>query len=257
MGGYEMIHNTGLGAGNNGGWQDNIVPGGPHMLFVEDNTFTNNDSVFILSAHEGFYGARTVWRHNTHVGGIQVEVHGNGAVGARWLEVYQNTFNCNGASTACGDTVEMRAGSGVTWGNSLVGDWSHANGGGSIVLWEEGSASWPNAWQVGSAINGYTAGHSTCPGPLNTAPVYVWGNAGSVSTPASQMQPPFVQAGTIALNRDYFVSSSQPASMQWMEASGDTCSTTYSYVPYTYPHPLQGTTSSGPAPPSGLAASVQ
>jgi hypothetical protein len=37
----EMIHNTGMGASDASGWTDDIVPGSPDAVYVEDNTFAN------------------------------------------------------------------------------------------------------------------------------------------------------------------------------------------------------------------------
>lgn len=232
----ELIHNFGMGFGSNAGWTDTVVPGGSCMLFVEDNSFSfvcsgNPCNYFGSSAMQSYYGARSVFRHNT-LSMMQVDFHGTQTnVGARWGEVYENQFNTvtNGNQS---DYVVYRAGSGVVFNNNHTGPNS---GGGNIHLYEEDAGTWPRAYQVGSGINGQTDGHSTCAsGTRNQAALYLWNNTGSMNVNTDG--PP------VNLNRDFFTSGSQPASMFWEEASGDTCSTTYVYVPYTYPHPLQGTT---------------
>jgi hypothetical protein len=235
----EFIHNFGLGSGDTSGWVDSVIPGGPAMVFVEDNTFTNNDSTYLCSGVQSYYGARTVVRHNSFVF-CQVDQHGTpGMVGARWWEIYENTFNANGRAQCC--YMAIRAGSGVIFNNHKTGT-NKANG--SIDLFEEDSGTWPLAFQIGSGMNGQTDGHSTCSG-VNSSPAYVWGNDSTI--------PVTSQSGPVQVNRDYFLSAPQPSSMRAQQASGDSCSTTYNYVPYTYPHPLvSGATGTALQPPTNL-----
>jgi hypothetical protein len=252
-GASEDIHNLGMGAGNNAGWIDNIVPGGSQMVFVEDNTFDNFNTTYINSGIESYYGARTVLRHNTFIF-TQVDQHGTaGMVGTRWWEVYDNVFNIPSGQSQCCVAV-FRGGTGVFWGNTRTGSGSLNSN--PVDLYYETSTTWPGAWQVGSGINGDTDGHNSCSGPLNSAPAYIWGNDASFTPSNSGGQTCTGGGGgqCVQAGRDYIVSSSQPTSMSWQEASGDTCSTAYSYTPYTYPHPLQGT---APAPPTGLSAQIQ
>jgi len=245
----ECIHVLGANSGDNTGWQNDVTPGGPNMVFVEDNTFNNTQtSGALCSLIESYYGAQTVIRYNTS-NFCQIDQHGTaGYVGARWWEAYDNTFIPTGAQCCF---ITMRGGSGVIFNNHLSGSNPAGTPSNMIDLYYEplGSFDWPGAWQVGSGINGFTEGHTACSGS-NSAPAYIWGND-STMTIGSQT------SSYVALNRDYFVSSSKPSSMNWMERSGDTCSTTYAYTPYTYPHPLQGTQSTQVAPPSGLTATVQ
>jgi hypothetical protein len=243
-GASEMIHNLGMGPGSNAGWVDNVTPGGPNMVFVEDNTLTCLDTTFICSGIQSYYGARSVLRHNEFIFS-QIDQHGTaGNIGARWWEAYQNDFNTpNNENQCC--LITMRAGTGVIWGNTTSGTNSHGGGEG-IDLYEEDIGTWPLAYQIGSGINGETNQHNNC-GATNSSPAYIWGNAPSIAISTSG------DTGVVNLNRDYFVSATRPVTMQRQEISGDTCSTSYSYVPYTYPHPLQGT-ANAPSPPSGLTA---
>lgn len=230
----ELIHNLGTNdVFDGGGWSDNIYPGGSQMVFIEDNTFQNpsgNPCVSVYSAIQGYYGARTVARHNTiHMGLIDQHGFAPGSPknGARWYELYQNTFTADGCNQYA--FFDIRAGSGVIWGNVVT---NQGTGTRSFLLRESGSGAWPNAWQVGSGINGNTGGHSTCAsGTLNSSPLYLW-----ATDPAMVITP----SGTVQQNRDFFVSTSQPSTLSRQEQTGDTCSTVYDYVPYTYPHPLQG-----------------
>ena len=256
----EMIHNLGVGAGNNAGWQDSVTPGSFNMLYLEGNTFTfaatGNPAYFWgTAAIQSYYGARTVVRYNT-MNMVHVDQHGTaGAVGARWWEIYDNTFNTNVADASQGDYLHLRGGSGIVYNNHHVGT-NLVTGG--INLEEEDTGTWPLAYQVGSGINGNTNGHSTCAGPVNSNPAYFWGNDADM--------PVGVDEGGIQLNRDYFVSPSQPGSLLRQEVSGDTCSTTYAYTAFTYPYPLDANglpspngsgSSSAPSPPTNLAATVQ
>ena len=244
----EEIHILGANPGDETGWTTSVTPGGPNMVFVEDNTFINNgsSSQAICSGVESYYGARTVIRHNT-TQFCQVDQHGTaGYVGARWWEIYDNVFNTpSGWEQCC--YMDLRGGSGVVWGNSLSGSNAVT---GTIDLRYEESGTWPQAWQPGSGFNGDTTPHNSC-GSVNSAPAYLWGNDAA-------MQIYSESPSLVVQNRDYFVSSAQPASMNWEESSSDTCSTTHNYTPYTYPHPLQsGGGQTNVAPPSNLTATVQ
>lgn len=250
----EAIHNEGATCCSEVGWTNNVTPGGPNMVFIEDNTFnqTGGNGGNVISALESFYGAQTVFRHNTLNYSAQVDQHGTASyVGARWWEIYDNQFNSKGYNQCCFITV--RGGTGVIWGNQTDGTSTSSSGSTFINLYNENgsTSSWPNEWQIGSGMNGYTNGHNSCPGPLNSAPAYVWGNAEFLEVGSGGGA-----SGTVLLGRDYFSSASQPATMNWWEQSTDSCSTTYSYTPYTYPHPLQGQGTTVAAP-SGLAAVVQ
>jgi hypothetical protein len=230
----EMIHNLGMGPSDASGWTDNVVPGSANMLFIEDNTFTfpasGNPAYFWgSSAVQSYYGARTVVRHNT-MNMVQVDQHGTaGAIGARWWEIYENTFNTTVANANQCCFIVLRAGSGVVFNNHHVGA-NQSNAG--VQLYEEDSG-YPALYQIGRGIN------------ENLSPAYVWGNDSGMPVGSASSN---VTQGT-----DFFVSTSQPTSMVRRQLSTDTSSTTYSYVPYTYPHPLQG----GIAPPTGLKATVQ
>jgi hypothetical protein len=240
----EMIHNTGLGASSAAGWSDSVTPGGPNMLFIEDNTFTFNATgnpayFFGTSAIQSYYGARTVFRHNT-LNNCQVDQHGTaGMIGARWWEIYDNTFTvaANGNQS---NYMALRDGSGVVFDNHVTNPSSNGASG-TIELTEDAtSGSYPLNYQVGLGVN------------EAKSPAYLWGNDSSMTVGSGSS---FVQAG-----RDYFVSSSKPSSLSRNQLTSDSSSTTYSYTPYTYPHPLQnGTTASGnnPDPPSNLEAAVQ
>jgi hypothetical protein len=237
----EMIHNMGAGPSDGSGWTDDVVPGSPNMLFIEDNTFTYNATgspayFWGTSALQSYYGARTVFRHNT-CNMCQVDQHGTaGMIGARWWEIYENTFNVvtNGNQS---DYIAIRAGSGVIFNNHVTG--AANQGAGTIELYEEDSG-YPALYQVGRGIN------------QNYSPAYIWGNDASMHVTSG--------SSNVVQGRDFMTSSSQPSGMKRWELGSDSSSTTYSYTPYTYPHPLQNqsdTTPTAPSAPTSLTTKVQ
>jgi hypothetical protein len=197
----EMIHNNGLGPDNASGWSDDVVPGSPNAVYVEDNTFTNTAQGFWgNSAIQAYYGARTVFRHNS-LTMSQVDQHGTpGMIGARWWEIYENTFHVTytpNFNQCC--YMQIRAGSGVIFGNHQVGV-QDSGVLGTIDLFEEDSG-YPALYQIGRGKN------------QSLDPAYVWDN--DATMPVTSHTPSMV-----AVNRDYYLSA-KPG-----------------YTPYIYPHPL-------------------
>jgi hypothetical protein len=184
----EVIHNEAYGASSTAGWTNEVIPGSADALYIEDNTFTNitsgNPAYFWGgSAVQGYYGSRTVIRYNT-MNMAQIDMHGTaGMTGARWWEIYENTFNVvqNGNQDKY---IGIRAGSGVIFNNHKSG---FANqGAGGIQLIEEDSG-YPALYQIGRGKN------------QMLDPAYVWGNdpAMNVGSGSSNVQ----------VNRDYFLSA--------------------------------------------------
>jgi len=199
-GASEMIHN--YGTWDDSGWKDEVTPGGPNMVFIEDNTFNNTGAsgspayFWGTSAVQSYYGARTVFRHNT-LNMAQVDQHGTaGMVGARWWEIYENTFNVvqNGNQS---NYMAIRAGSGVIFNNHKTG--AQNQGAGAIELIEE-DPGYPALYQIGRGRN------------QSLEPAYIWGNDASMRVVSNS---PNVQKG-----RD-FHESEKPH-----------------YKPYRYPHPM-------------------
>jgi len=223
----EMLQIKGIGS-----WTDTITPGGQNFVYIEDSTFTNNGSSNANSAIQAYYGARYVARYNT-LNQSQFDMHGtSGQEGARYAEIYENTLNNPSGAKATDKFADLRAGSGLVYDN-------HCGTGvcQDIYFREEDSGTWPRAWQPGSGYNGHTNGHSTCAvsrgtlsNPSNTAPFYTWNNEPDVSTHPAD-------TGVVVEGRDWIDFASEPASIYQMNASGDTCSTSFSYVPLAYPHP--------------------
>jgi hypothetical protein len=104
-------------------------------------------------------------------------------IGARWWEIYENTFSTDvpNASQCC--FITLRAGSGVVFNNSHVG--ANLNGN-SIDLYEEDSG-YPADYQVGRGKD------------QALDPAYLWDN------------DPFFAIGSqtpamVQVNRDYYLS---------------------------------------------------
>jgi hypothetical protein len=264
----EYIHVTGYGAGSTAGWQNADAPGSNAQLYIEDNVMTQASGQPNCSWIQSYYGARTVIRNNTFTFSC-IDQHGTaGNVGARWWEFYRNTFirqptdNMHwGASN--------RAGSGVIWGN--IGD----TDGTGIGLCEEDSG-YPALYQIGRGQN------------QTLYPAYVWGNTNfSVEVNACDAPevPGMVQfnrdvysstsggctaggacAGGVGTGTVLPTTCTTGAGFWKTDAGGNwdtrnaaaqdgalykcTSANTWTlfYTPYTYPHPLQGTTT--PAPDS-------
>lgn len=183
----EMIHNYGMGASDTTGWLDDVIPGSAAMLYIEDNTFTYNATgnpayFWGTSAVQSYYGARTVFRHNV-CNMSQVDQHGTaGMIGARWWELYDNTFNvvANGNQS---NYMQIRAGSGVIFNNHKTG--ASNQGAGLIELLEEDSG-YPALYQIGRGKNQVLD------------PAYVWGNDSSMSVTSG--------SSNVQINRDFYLS---------------------------------------------------
>ena len=233
----EFIHNFARGSSNgNQGWTDDVLPGSAALVYIEDNDLTCTSNTTVCSMVQGYYGSRTVVRHNQMHGAVLIDMHGTcGNVYARWWEVYENTWTVSPGTNQYA-YIGMRGGSGVIWNNHIVSPGNNSGGAGIKFIEDCTSGSYPITDQIGRGIN------------QAYSPVYAWNNDPSMI---------YANQGTFVHNNDVFTSSSQPATMIRCELAADggspgtdSCPTTYSYVPYTYPHPLQG---SGPPPPSGLA----
>ncbi|MGZ3768719.1 MAG: hypothetical protein ACXVCP_04740 [Bdellovibrio sp.] len=198
----EMIHNYGMGALDDSGWSDDVIPGSPNAIYVESNSFTNNGvsgnpSYFWgNSAIQSYYGARTVFRYNS-LSMSEVDQHGTpGMIGARWWEIYENTFNVvlNGNQS---QYMQIRAGSGVIFNNHKTG---YDNQGAGMIELVEEDAGYPALYQIGRGKN------------QALDPAYVWGNEASMNVGSG--------SSNVQLNRDFY-ESVKP-----------------NYTPFSFPYPL-------------------
>ncbi len=83
------------GSYGDGSWAAPTNFGSSEFLFVEDNTITNTDTVYLVAATDAFAGARYVVRHNAifncYFGNHGTESTGR-TRGCRAMEIYGNTF---------------------------------------------------------------------------------------------------------------------------------------------------------------------
>ena len=169
----EMIQIKGASPDSAIGWTDDISPGSPDAIYIEDNTFTNNGMYYdsrcpcwrwgANSALQSYYGARTVVRYNTF-NDSQIDQHGtSGYIGARWWEIYENTLHITNDRTDQDKYMDIRAGSGVIFNNRKTGYFNTRGGTPPIVLREE-DPGYPALYQVGRGKN------------QALDPAYMWGN---------------------------------------------------------------------------------
>ena len=120
------IFDTGYGDAS---WAQPAVFGSAGAVYIEDNTIFAADNFSAIDISEG---GRAVIRHNTLTGAF-CNTHGTETSqryrSARYIEVYNNTFNWGGGQpynnfyTGC----DLRGGSAVVFSNSLTGFWSVAS----------------------------------------------------------------------------------------------------------------------------------
>lgn len=215
----EIIHNIAYGPVSSNGWMDVVSPGTSNQVYIEDCTFTNNDPNFSSypyflsnSGIQGYYGCRTVLRHCIFYCS-QIDMHG-GPLGARWWEIYSNTWAYSSyfSSGSQSDSMDLRAGSGVVWSNLAPGSVA-ASVAATLIL---ATSTVGDSTAFGPPGRGILSGATPTVVPANEwnndANLPVGGNAGGVSS---------------VLNTDYYNTNLVP------------------YTPYVYPHPLQGQESGG------------
>ncbi|MGC1361822.1 MAG: hypothetical protein WA826_11650, partial [Silvibacterium sp.] len=264
----EVIHILGLGSGGDN-WTDDLIPGSPHMIYIETNTFQNNAGA-LSSAEEAYYGAEFVFRYDT-LYLEQNDIHGGD--GGRWGEIYQNTYHING-SFAPSNLMQFRGGSGLYYDNHSSGTVCCSDPNPSVSIGPDCpssdicSGSWPVAKQIGRGMNATTY-----------SPLYAWGNDSAIQANigASGGQS-LVLVGTATTDSthcsghpgnvcDAVVTSSMPT-LQRCESAADVaagCPVSFSYTAFTYPYPLTadglpnpgGTTSGGPSAPVNLQGTMQ
>ncbi len=117
--------NRGAGQFGNEVWAQPDNFGTSKFLFVENNVFQNGTFVY-----DDAFGGTLVFRFNTVGQTSRVQTHGTGSGpsrGGRAAEIYGNTFyfsanpngNINGSTFFA--LVDLEAGTGLVWGNTVVG----------------------------------------------------------------------------------------------------------------------------------------
>jgi hypothetical protein len=258
--GIYIFHNVWNVPGSDFGdasWADITDLGTNRAIFVEDNTFTNNQSVwFHQYANDSWSGGRVVYRYNTYINTTWAN-HGTES-GGRWrsqrqFEVYNNTFSFDTRGNGFASLIGSRGGVGVVYNNTAtitnglietVTDLQYYRAAAPFDPWGQCNAS--SAWDQKSNATGYMcldqpgAGKGDLLSNFNATPVgwphqasdptYAWNNKvnGTLSNMVSNA-PSVVVEG-----RDFF-NTVKPG-----------------YTPYVYPHPLVTPTMS-PSAPQNLA----
>jgi hypothetical protein len=107
-------------------WAVPLNLGGPNAVYVEDNTFTTTTPAQSQVAIDANYGGRFVFRYNTVSNGLFLTAHSSqegGNRGAQSWEIYGNVVS-NSSGVSIYAPVRLRAGTGVTFMNSITGTWS-------------------------------------------------------------------------------------------------------------------------------------
>jgi hypothetical protein len=247
----EVIHL--LGSGNptdTSGWSNDVVPGGPDMVFLENNVFVNTNTTYLAAAEEAYYGAQFVFRYN-HLTFEENDVHQGGLAG-RWAEIYDNTYEVNGVAQNLTNPLssywQFRGGSGVVFDNvssqapCCQDPYPGAQFGPDCPSSDQCTGTWPIPTQVGTGINETTS-----------SPVYVWGNSATIDGSTQSIQDSLgytngTQAGATSTSCthpgnvcDVVATADAPSSWVRCESAADLsagCPVTYAYQPYAYPHPL-------------------
>lgn len=246
-------------------WASPLGLGDSNAVYIEDCKFTNHGQPNIMDAN---CGARYVFRHNV-VQNSSIDCHsvqGGNRATRRW-EIYNNTIQLT-SDAAYFTPIFLRGGTGVIFNNTITGSWGEpyisfdnvrsypkreevvnycvngdcrsnppwdqthpgycdTNSPGNLSPWDGNQHTsgpdigWPARDQIGRGGDTrlWTTGN---PYPPQTSePVYLWNN--TINGLPAQVNirnwtGPYIQEG-----RDYFNNKQRNG-----------------YVPYTYPHPLQG-----------------
>lgn len=198
----EQIHINGWGAASTTGWTTDMpstgntrAQGTDEAIIFEDNTFSASSAANANNSWiQGYYGARVVFRYNTFTY-FRVDMHGTaGNIGSRWWEFYNNDFKQNSGGNAGGFAQNLRAGSGITFGNTKSG--TEANNP-VIGMCEEDGGPYPTGYPAN-----YQIGRGTGPdGSESQDQAYAWSNAQSVLV--NQCEAPQA-TGMVGFNRDVY-----------------------------------------------------
>ena len=156
---------NGQGTYGDGSWAAPVNFGSGDFLFIEDNTFTNNDPVYFGVITDALAGARFVLRHNAIYNGRPTD-HGTesgGRIrGSRAMEVYNNTYTGTNMANFAGGSRSSRV---LFHHNTFSGYWNNQVF--SLGNWRNfypfspwGGADGTSVWDV-NAPNAFFTGTAT------------------------------------------------------------------------------------------------
>jgi len=239
---YNEYQSTNPGMGGYS-WSLPLHQGSVEAVYIEDCTFSMPSGCY-YGVGDSYYGGRTVFRHNkvTNAYWQNHACRGGERGGNINAEIYNNDFNAT--DSAWYRAVHLRSGTAVVFNNTIRGyfttmnvDNQRSDGANTSTPygacdgskpWDGNqSKGWPCLDQIGRG-SGVAFGQSQ-----PSVPVYVWNNGSDTGcstggtcsnnrTMTNQTTDSAVQAG-----RDYINNGKTPKP---------------GYVPFTYPHPLQGGT---------------
>lgn len=256
-------------------WNDPIAAGTSKALFIEDNTFTVNNSAVGWGEQEQImhgHGNRTVIRYNTfnlaaysNGSGLAMEAHGNGSCysgnatddlrGMPIIEIYNNTISINHSYRG----IYIRGGSALIFNNTMT----TLSGSLSAIQFAEEES-------IGGSPNVSNCAKSAWAAEDQINNSFIWNNKlnGAAITRVDlnyQNDPTFIQQG-----RDYFLHAPEASGGKEtytgraggaMTFSASGANAYYPYASYTYPHPLTGGTAAAPPttsttinPPTNITA---
>lgn len=236
------IQTYGAGAAD---WASTLELGTGDFLFIEANTFDYDDFYGNtgVPAVDMDDGGRVVFRHNS-LRYAFFETHDkarSGLASANAYEVYENSF---WTDTNKWKGIDATAGTGVLWGNTFTGDYTHIIGLMDYKSFDPravslcdgtdpadqnvpGESGWRCQYQIGSMGEGPTAyGY----------PLYIWNNTDDATLRGAECTAgcQHIQSG-----RDYIDNGTDAKP---------------GYTPFSFPHPLA---SGAPQPQPPTALSVQ
>jgi len=207
---------------------DNL--GHPEFVFIEDNDFIYSENAepdYVAHVVASNHGARYVLRYNNidavyiedqlHVGSI-IDVHGNFFYGRGTVafELYNNVINSEHSFRG----MNIRGGTGVIFGNTFTGDFTHSIHMTNYRSWNTPSDESPGDCPVGDYDPCCCPEDYPCVDQINN--LYIWDNTYNGSPVQAEVDDRGYNTVHIQENRDY----------SHEERPG--------YTPYTYPHPLVG-----------------
>jgi hypothetical protein len=248
---------------------------GDKNLYIEDSTFS-----YVGQIPDVDDNGRVVIRHSTISNTSGGLTHGTtSATGGRQMEYYNNSFVYSNTNRNVNRYFWGRAGTALFTQNSIQAITGSCYGTKTSFTFTVENASRSSAHGCATGYMGYHqsgAGAGATPNALSLVsagqtpldlyqtsdPVYIWNNTGTgqgsfglndgdprgcfTINPLTGQY--YTTSDFFKPNRDYFLDTS----------SNPNNGAKPGWAPYTYPHPLRnGSSASAPAPPSGLAITVQ